>query len=202
MRSCKTNRLSSIFLPLCTVFVFSVLFSSVLFQSRADAEEINCLLCHGQLAGEKVVHAAVQMGCPTCHTAIDAKDIPHKKTGAVSKGLSSEQPDLCFGCHDKAKFQKKTVHAAIGMGCTGCHNPHSSKNAKLLVSGQPDLCFNCHDRKSFMGKKAVHPPVRGGMCTACHNPHSTDTPKLLVSEPPDTVTHEILKYIQDDRLTG
>ena len=161
----------------------SLLFLCVLF-SYAGAEDVDCRVCHEQLFKEKVVHAALQMGCQTCHTAIDAKDIPHKKTNNIGKGLSAEQPDLCFGCHDKSKFQKKTVHAAVSMGCTGCHNPHSSKNAKLLVSELPDLCFNCHDKKSFMGKKTIHPPVMGGMCTGCHNPHASDAPKLLLSEPP------------------
>jgi predicted CXXCH cytochrome family protein len=151
--------------------------------SRPAQAEADCMSCHEALSKEKVVHAALQMGCPTCHTSIDTKDIPHKITGTTAKGLSSHQPDLCYGCHDKSKFTKKTVHAAIGMGCTGCHNPHSSKNAKLLVSEPPGLCVNCHDKKKFENK-TVHAPVAGGMCTACHSPHSTDTPKLLVSEPP------------------
>lgn len=174
------------FVPFSAMCVLIAACFFVLYaRPSADAEDSDCLMCHEQLSKEKVVHAAVQMGCPTCHTAIDAKDIPHKKTSNVSKGLSSEQPELCFGCHDKTKFQKKTVHAAVSMGCTGCHNPHSSRNEKLLVSALPDLCFNCHDKKLFMGKKTVHPPVMGGMCTNCHNPHSSDAPKLLLSEPPD-----------------
>ncbi|MBI5640948.1 MAG: cytochrome c3 family protein [Nitrospirae bacterium] len=170
-------------IPLFSALLF--LFVLLALVPPAFSQEIDCLMCHEQLAKEKVVHEAVQMGCPTCHTGIDAKDVPHKKTNKLVKGLSAEQPDLCFGCHDKSKFQKKNVHAAIGMGCTGCHNPHSSKNPKLLVAELPDLCFNCHDKKGYMGKKAVHPPVLGGMCTSCHNPHSSDMAKLLFSEPPD-----------------
>jgi len=172
------------YMSLSTGIGFIALLSFLCAGQSALAEDINCLLCHEQLSKEKVVHAALQMGCPTCHTGINAADVPHKKTNNVEKGLSSAQPDLCFGCHDKAKFQKKTVHAAVAMGCTGCHNPHSSKNAKLLVSEMPDLCFNCHDKKLFMGKKNIHPPVMGGMCTGCHNPHASDAPKLLLSEPP------------------
>ncbi len=150
--------------------------------TSAQAEDVNCLMCHEQLGKEKVVHQALSMGCPTCHSAIDAREMPHKKTGQLPKGLSSNQPDLCYGCHDKAKFSKKTVHAAIGMGCTGCHNPHSSKNAKLLQSDQPTLCYNCHDKAKFT-KKTVHAAIGMG-CTGCHNPHSTDSAKLLQSEPP------------------
>jgi predicted CXXCH cytochrome family protein len=147
------------------------------------AEQPDCLMCHEPLSKEKVVHAALQMGCPTCHSAIDATDIPHKKTNKIAKGLSSDQPDLCYDCHDKSMFSKKVIHPALGMGCTSCHNPHSSKNNKLLVSEPPDLCYNCHDKTKFNGK-TVHPPVMGGMCTSCHSPHSSDTEKLLLSKPP------------------
>jgi len=151
----------------------------------AEAQEADCLMCHEQLAKEKVVHAAVPMGCAGCHSGIDARDVPHKKKNQLARGLSAEQPELCYGCHEKGKFAKKNVHAAVGMGCTSCHNPHSSKNAKLLVSAMPDLCFTCHEKKSFMGKKSVHPPVAGGLCTNCHNPHASDLPKLLLAEAAD-----------------
>ncbi|MBI5102231.1 MAG: hypothetical protein HZB33_10400 [Nitrospirae bacterium] len=149
----------------------------------AFAEEIDCLMCHEQLAKEKVVHAAVQMGCPGCHSAVDASDVPHKMKNKISKGLSSDQPEICMGCHDKAKFAKKNVHAAVSMGCTGCHNPHSSKNAKLLLSEQPDLCYKCHDKAKFQNT-TVHAAVSMG-CTGCHDPHSSDAPKLLLSDVPD-----------------
>ena len=161
----------------------SLLAVCYLFPSPVSAAEINCLKCHGKLAKEKVQHAAVAMGCPTCHTAIEANTVPHKKTNTINKGLSSEQPDICYGCHDQSLFNKKTVHAAIGMGCTGCHNPHSSKNNKLLISEQPDLCYGCHD-KALFNKKNVHAAIGMG-CTSCHDPHSTDNAKLLKSNPPE-----------------
>ncbi len=172
-----------------TKIIFSLLLLGILFiissiyPSQAYGE-VDCLDCHKALAEEKVVHPAVGMGCTGCHGAIDASEVPHKKTNKIDKGLSSEQPELCYGCHDKAMFSKKTVHAAVGMGCTGCHNPHSSKNAKLLISEPPGLCFNCHEKKKFEGK-TVHSPVEGGMCITCHSPHSTDGPKLLLSGAPD-----------------
>ena len=163
----------------CTLYAISFL---RFVWSPSFSEEVNCVMCHEALTKEKVVHAALQMGCPTCHSAVDAKDMPHKITGKIAKGLSSEQPDLCYGCHDKAKFTGKTVHAAIGMGCTGCHNPHSSKNGKLLKSEPPDLCFNCHDKAEF-SKNNVHMPVAGGMCLSCHKPHSSEYVSLLAKEP-------------------
>ena len=162
--------------------LFTILIVWILQPAPAHAADINCLMCHEDLVKAKVVHAAAQMGCPTCHTAIDAQDVPHKKTNKISKGLSADQPDLCYGCHDKTKFTNKTVHAALSMGCTGCHNPHSSKNEKLLNAQPPDLCFNCHDKTEFT-RKNVHAPVAGGMCLTCHNPHSTSAMALLNKEP-------------------
>jgi len=145
----------------------------------AQPAEVDCNKCHAILTVRmKVVHAAVQMGCPTCHSGIsDALKVPHTKTNTITKGLSAEQPDLCYGCHDKEKFTKKTVHAAIGMGCTGCHNPHASNNEKLLNSSIPDLCFNCHDKAEF-SRKNIHAAIQMG-CLTCHTPHSSDQPSLL-----------------------
>lgn len=172
----------TILLPLPLFFLFT---SLLIFQpGAAHAAENICIECHEDLAKAKVVHAALEMGCTSCHGAIDAGDVPHKKTNKSAKGLSSEQPQLCYDCHDKAKFTKKTVHAAIDMGCTGCHDPHSSKNAKLLKTSLPELCYGCHEKEKFSGK-STHSPVAEGDCTGCHDPHSSDAGKLLASAQPD-----------------
>jgi len=152
-------------------------------KSWARAAEPDCVGCHEALTKEKVVHPALQMGCTTCHSAVDASDVPHKIKNKIAKGLSAEQPELCFGCHDNMRPRKKVVHAAVSMGCTGCHNPHSSKNAKLLKADLPDLCYGCHDKQKFTGK-SVHAPVGIGMCTSCHSPHQSDNPRLLTAEAP------------------
>lgn len=143
--------------------------------------EVDCQACHPDLSGKKAVHAAVQLGCATCHTGIDAAEVPHKNTGKNKLGLSSEPPELCYGCHDKGLFSKKTIHAAVSMGCTSCHSSHSTDTPKLLLSAIPGICFNCHDKKKFEGPY-VHSPVKGGNCLSCHNPHSSDTEKLLLSQ--------------------
>ena len=164
--------------------LISCIMALFFFSSNAPAADIDCLKCHSKLTKGPVLHAAVSMGCNTCHTAIDAKTVPHKKSGAVAHGLSSEQPDLCYGCHAKAAFEKTVVHAALGMGCTSCHNPHSSKNGKLLLSEAPELCFTCHD-KTLFSKKTIHSPVAGGMCLTCHVPHASDEVALLANKPYD-----------------
>src|SRR3990172_8872292 len=149
----------------------------------AYSREVDCIGCHETLSSGKVVHQALSMGCPTCHSAIDANKIPHKTTNNRAKGLSSKALDLCYDCHDKAQFMKKTTHAALVLGCSSCHNPHSSMDSKLLVSSMPGLCFTCHEKDSVTGKNSAHPQVAGVLCTSCHNPHSTDTPQLLSFQP-------------------
>jgi len=156
----------------------------VQYASPSPAGAADCLMCHETMVKKNNVHAAVQMGCESCHVNVDASDIPHKFKGKAPKGLSDAQPGLCYQCHDRKIFTKKMKHAALSMGCTACHDPHASDVSKLLTADMPDLCENCHDRNLFSGKKDVHPPVMGGMCTACHNPHSTKGPKLLTAEAP------------------
>ncbi len=166
------------------VLFFAMALLSPLFSphTTSAADKTNCLKCHKKLTKGKFVHQAMEMGCPTCHSAINARTLPHKKTNNLPRGLASEQPDLCYGCHDRSMFTKSTIHAAVGMGCTGCHNPHSSKNAKLLKAKAPALCFDCHDKAIFT-RKFVHQPVASGDCLTCHSPHSTDEIALLLNKP-------------------
>jgi predicted CXXCH cytochrome family protein len=158
------------------------LFVFVFLCPLSAAEKENCLACHKKLTNGKFKHQALQMGCATCHSAIDAKTTPHKKTNALARGLLSDQPDLCYGCHDKGMVAKKNIHPAVSMGCTGCHNPHSSKYAKLISAKVPALCFTCHSKAGF-NRAVVHPPVASGDCLQCHSPHATDEIALLLKKP-------------------
>jgi predicted CXXCH cytochrome family protein len=162
-------------------WLVAVAVAAVLASTGAAAAEIDCARCHRGLSKQKVVHAAMQMGCATCHGAVDAAVVPHRITGKVAKGLTAEQGELCLTCHDKAKFEKKVVHAPLGMGCTACHDPHASANEKLLTAVVPALCTECHAKDDFTGK-VVHAPVGGGMCMACHDPHSADRSSLLPTQ--------------------
>lgn len=138
------------------------------------------------------------MGCKTCHAEIDASAMPHKSKGKFAKGLSAEVPAHCGTCHEAKLFQGKVVHGPVAAGlCTGCHNPHATDNAGLLVKAPATLCLDCHvDAKKkphaivgFSGgghplgdaKKEVADPLRGGKpfyCAACHEPHRSKLPRL------------------------
>jgi len=89
---------------------------------------------------------------------------------------------LCLSCHKGAGslMTKRYVHKPVAMGlCTACHNPHTSKNKKLIGSELKDLCFKCHSEKRLLPGAVVHKPVKDGQCLACHDAHSTDKKGLV-----------------------
>ena len=59
-------------------------------QAQGNDKDKACLDCHAALAQKKVVHAAVHMGCASCHAELDASAVPHKSKGKIAKGLSAE----------------------------------------------------------------------------------------------------------------
>ena len=118
------------------------------------------------------MHPAIEMGCGSCHTGNHAGEKPAPK-------LTASVPDLCYTCHDKTAFDKKTLHTPVAGGmCVSCHNPHSSGNPKMLIAAVPDLCFSCHDKKT-MAKTTAHVSAAGGQCLICHDAHGSDTDFVL-----------------------
>lgn len=173
--------------------VYMLLFTILLcfFTGAVQANDDQCLKCHEKLKKAKFIHPVLDMGCSSCHAE------PHKNKKA-ELSLISEQPDLCYGCHDKGMFTKKNVHAAVASGCTSCHNPHSSDNGSILTSPVSELCAMCHDKQASgrhvmvkFGTGDDHPvkgktdPSRTGKelsCTSCHNPHSSEMKTLFTNE--------------------
>jgi predicted CXXCH cytochrome family protein len=172
---------------ICAVVLF-------LLPGLSRGETPDCSMCHPDKAEGKVVHPAVSMGCTSCHSGVDASQIPHAFTG--EKGLSSGVPDLCFGCHGTGAFTGKTVHMPVTAGmCLQCHSPHTSENAKLLLAKGNALGTGCHgDIKEGSHVTAGHPlkgpkdPKRPGEpfgCVSCHNPHASSSPTLFRYEAQD-----------------
>lgn len=160
-----------------------LLMGGAISAGRSDAkEETDCLTCHGELIAGQKPHAAVTMGCASCHAGIDAAEVPHRTTNSVKRGLLAAPPQLCYGCHDEKTFTNKHVHPALEMGCGSCHNPHASRNSRLLKTPVPELCYECHDRAVFT-RKFQHGPVAAGLCLQCHNAHSSRNDSLLVTSP-------------------
>lgn len=108
----------------------------------------------------------------------------------MTASMASAEKVDCLACHAE-KSRGKSVHAAVGMGCSVCHSavdassiPHkmNSSGLKGLLVKSPELCFSCHDRKAYSGGKVVHAPSSEGMCLGCHDPHSSIFTGLLLSD--------------------
>ncbi len=176
--------------------------------TSGDKKDNLCLTCHTQGAnvpegGSR--HAALDMGCDTCHTT--------HKTGDRGKRefdfhLTKDAPALCLDCHDAKDASLVKAHQGqpfAAADCLTCHNPHESKAPKLMqaflhdpfaskqcdICHQPakdgkvvltqasakDLCVTCHaDKAEQIEKAKVQHPGAAGDCTDCHNPHAGRSP--------------------------
>lgn len=185
-------------------------------QLKADGAAL-CTTCHEPL-GEMLktrpfVHGAVTSteGCAGCHVG-HASNAPGL--------LRAAQPDSCLTCHDrelkdaagKPITNMKALlannpqhHGPIRDGnCTACHDPHASKQFRLLVTEYPPdfyapydeqryrLCFGCHRSEMVTstggrgvtqfrdGDRNLHAlhvnREKGRTCRACHEVHASRNP--------------------------
>jgi predicted CXXCH cytochrome family protein len=155
----------------------AVLLAGLLLAAPARGGDNTCATagCHESLVKGKSVHAAAD-SCDACH---DAVSTPHPSKGKKTFKLTAQQPELCSTCHEA--FKKAFVHSPVKDGtCTTCHDPHASKQAKLLTAAPGELCGTCHgDHLEF---KVVHGPVAAGDCMACHTPHESAEKGLLLKK--------------------
>jgi predicted CXXCH cytochrome family protein len=178
--------------------------------SGSTKDDNLCLSCHTQglnVPAKGSRHAALDMGCDTCHTT--------HKVGAKGQTefdfhLTKALPALCIDCHDPkdAGLQKAHQNQPFGSAnCLECHDPHSSAAPKLMArfmhppfadkscemchapakdgkvvlaqASVKELCVTCHDDKAKLIDSAkVQHPGAAGDCTDCHNPHASKYPGL------------------------
>jgi predicted CXXCH cytochrome family protein len=169
-----------------------------------------CSTCHQtglNVPKNGSVHAALDMGCDTCH-------LTHK-TGADATPenrfhLTKAAPALCLDCHDPKDESLQKAHQNqpfAASNCVECHDPHQSASPKLMakfmhvpfadkscdtchapakdgkvVLTQKDaksVCITCHDDKAKLIDTAkVQHPGASGDCTDCHNAHASSQPGL------------------------
>ena len=93
-----------------------------------------------------------------------------------------QDPATCAQCHED-KTKGKSVHSAIAMGCTSCHEIRVNRDVtrvKLITTTTVALCISCHaDKKAADIHGKVHAPaVRD--CVKCHDPHTSDNKNQLL----------------------
>ncbi len=156
-----------------------------------------CRECHDDVAAGRVVHAALEEGCETCHS-------PH------AEGAEAARPS-CDGCHDlTGDGELASLHGRLTPpvgACLSCHRPHASYEPDLLrgrahfpilkgtckachgegvqkslsVPAPAERCRSCHAFQREMEAKGtpLHDPVASGDCLECHEPHLSTRPRLL-----------------------
>ncbi|HET6350024.1 MAG TPA: cytochrome c3 family protein [Candidatus Krumholzibacteria bacterium] len=159
-----------------------------------DVSASQCTSCHAPHNSERkhllnpVVHPPFDEGdCEACHEG--GKDASGK--------MAAVSPTVCLDCHDEKTSDPGHQHVK-GVTCTGCHQPHSSRNEHLLKD-PGRLCQSCHQDVLQLGSARtgdgavagaggasaphVHPPVQQGRCLDCHQMHKPAADKFLAKAP-------------------
>ncbi len=110
-----------------------------------------CYLCHldTRAAFNAPYHHPVpegHMDCGQCHD-------PHQGSAIRGGGTALlSQNEACIECHSGQRGPHVFEHEAMRDGCTACHHPHGSVNAKLLTQRNASLCLKCHFQEQRSGQ--------------------------------------------------
>jgi len=183
--------------------------------SGATGQENLCLACHNiglNTPKDGSRHAALDMGCDTCHVTHKNGD---RSKVEFAAHLKKDVPALCIDCHDVKDAALQKTHLGqpfAAANCLQCHDPHQSAKPKLMQAflhnpfenkmcdscHQPAkdgkvvltnadsraLCLTCHDdkAKAIESAKVQHPGAQGD-CITCHNPHAGKSPGFIQPDP-------------------
>jgi predicted CXXCH cytochrome family protein len=134
-----------------------------------------CYECHLDVRGEFQLpyHHPIGPGkltCGECHP-------PHKGSAHRGGGTARfSENEICLECHPAQRGPYVFEHEATREGCTSCHRPHGSVNAKLLTERNATLCLKCHFQQQtaggaiYIGGFAHTSALRRGTCwtAGCH----------------------------------
>ena len=188
-----------------------------------------CLTCHNTGLNppkEGSRHAALDLGCDTCHVTHKTGD---KSNDEFGYHLTKSSPALCLECHDASDAGLIKSHVGQPFGkadCVTCHDPHQSSRPKLMqafvhppfgeklcdVCHEPakngkvvltqtsvkEICVGCHaEQADKIDKSKFQHPGAQGDCTDCHNPHAGKSPGF---PKPNSVTVCLNCHVDQEQL--
>jgi predicted CXXCH cytochrome family protein len=136
-----------------------------------------CLECHRAVEAEFHLpqrHPVLEqkMNCAQCHDP-HGSDMMKPASGLAMARVN----ETCAPCHRDQTRPVVFEHPAMREGCTICHTPHGSINAKLLVQRDANMCLRCHaqvrspvSNAFFIGNVDHTSFIRMGACwsSGCH----------------------------------
>jgi predicted CXXCH cytochrome family protein len=165
----------------------------LLKKAEAGSKDENlCLTCHTQgvtVPKDGSKHAALEMGCNSCHTT--------HKAGTRGKQefdfhLTKSTPALCIDCHDVKDKKLAESHAGQPFGsanCVQCHDPHQSASPKLLQAnvhvpfqGGKSSCDTCH-QPAKDNKVVLTQADSKALCITCHEEQAKKIDSAKVAHP-------------------
>jgi DmsE family decaheme c-type cytochrome len=128
-----------------------------------------CFSCHAdqKASFNQLFHHKVEEGlikCSDCHDTHGTFEDKQLRTTA-------DKNTVCTKCHTETRGPFVFEHTPVkAEGCTSCHTPHGSQNARLLnVPNVNQLCNQCH---SPVAAGTVHGMNAGSAdqepCITCH----------------------------------
>ena len=160
--------------------------------SGASKDDNLCLSCHRtgtNVPKDGSRHAALDMGCDTCHVSHKSGD-PAKRE--FSFHLTKDAPQLCLDCHDVKDESLQKAHAGQPFStadCLQCHDPHQSNRPKLMQAfvhapfeGGKDSCSTCHQAPND-GKITLTQASAKELCVSCHSEKTEQIEKAKVQHP-------------------
>src|SRR5271166_5794716 len=86
--------------------------------------------------------------------------------------------DNCSSCHAD-KIRGKSVHSAMEIACTICHQAQTQGDMTMLQLSLPkeEICFSCHEKTMMLRQ---HPDTVKKLCADCHDAHSSNCRMLLL----------------------
>lgn len=108
-----------------------------------------CLNCHLDVRGDFSLphHHPIgpnRLTCGSCHES-------HKGPATRGSATTLSANEACLQCHASQRGPHVFEHEALREGCTSCHQPHGSVNAKLLTERNAVLCLKCHFQQQTAG---------------------------------------------------